>query len=683
MSCANLLGQQPYVPGKLYIKFQPGETIDALDDLVTRYEVSRIAPAFITQHPLLDGIYELTFEEIALTGELVEKLVHLPEVVYVEQIPFVYSHFVPDDYDSTALYHLNIVRAPEAWDLSQGADHVVIAIVDNGVLTTHEDLADNIWENPGEIPNDGIDNDRNGFVDDWQGWDIGDNDNDPNPIHRTFRHGSHVAGCASATTHNAKGIASLGFTCQLMPVKAASDIGGSDSYPFSTALRAVDYAIINRADIINMSFGGTEYLATGEALMQVAHEMDILLVAAAGNGPGDTNPATNDTTYEYPASFAHVISVAGTDANDLKASICTHNRHVDVCAPALSIRSTVPSVTLKSSYSLLSGSSQATPIVSGLLGLMLAANPCLTSSEAETLLKAGCVNIDALNPAAAGGLGAGRIDAAATLALLQQTAAPHANFLMADTVACDSVGLPAIYLRDSLTACPDTWSWTTSHGQQSNLPDPVFYFGASGSYTISLVVENAFGRDSSSQQVQVNLAPSPTVNAGLDQTINVGDSATLGGSGNALNYTWSPGNDLFPNPFILNPKTSPDSTTWYVLTGKSVEGCTHSDSVLVKVLNTISIEHALASSLVAVAPIRYDQQRQVWHLHATVHKVGEMDISLYSVEGKRIQSIFSGEIFPGQFNVSSDAPATLPFGIYIVVWEMGRERWAQKMAIYR
>ncbi|MCK5922813.1 MAG: S8 family serine peptidase, partial [Methylococcales bacterium] len=386
----------------------------------------------------------------------------------VEAIPLVYSSYVPDDLDSVAHYHLPLIHAPEAWDIGRGDSQVVVAIVDNGVLISHEALADVIWQNPYEIPNNQIDDDGNGYVDDVQGWDIADADNDPSPPNRAFKHGSHVAGCVGATTDNGKGVAAIGFGCHLMPIKLASDRGFADAYPFSDALKGIEYAIINGADIINMSFGGTENLVAGQALIDPGHARGIIFVAAAGNGPADGNPNTNDTTLEYPASWRHVISVCGTDQSDLKASFATANTLVDVCAPGEQIRSTFPSVSLNSAYGQQRGSSQSTAIVSGLLALMLSKNPCLTPDEAERILKAGCTNIDALNPTYAGKLGAGRIDAQASMNLLLQQVAPVADFSVLDSQTCTG-RVQFLYNPNMSQKSPDSFFWSCTCGQQSSL----------------------------------------------------------------------------------------------------------------------------------------------------------------------------------------------------------------------
>ena len=152
------------------------------------------------------------------------------------------SYFLPNDWSQfDDLWHLEKIRAQQAWDVTKGSEDVVIAIVDDAVMITHEDLQDNIWENAGEVANNGFDDDGNGFIDDFNGFNVaGDNPN-PNPPRDEFAHGTHVAGCAAAVTDNGIGIPAIGFNCTIMPVRSSSNasVGGG----ITNAYEGVDYAI--------------------------------------------------------------------------------------------------------------------------------------------------------------------------------------------------------------------------------------------------------------------------------------------------------------------------------------------------------------------------------------------------------------------------------------------------------
>jgi len=540
-------------------------------------------------------------------------------------------------------------------------------------------LQANLWINQQEIPGDSIDNDANGYIDDIYGYDVADNDGDPSISNRAYRHGSHVAGCASAVTDNGDGIASIGFGCRLMAIKVASDQGPANSYSFDQALKGVDYAIRNGADIVNMSFGGTAYSLTGQIMMDIGHERGIIFVAAAGNGPGDTNPATGDTTWEYPASFDHVISVSTTDAQDKRAGIATVNSQVDVCAPGLQIRSTVPSISLGSSYTNLSGTSMSCAIVSGLLGLMLAHNPCLGPDEAEDLLKTGCAPIDGKNPNWAGKLGSGRIDAFAALSLIETVAMPSAFFQVQDSIACDSL-LALVYLPDSLAACPEDWNWMVSNGQVDSSVHPIFRLDSSGLYEITLIVSNNWGKDTFQLTQFITLSALPELDAGLPLYITKGDTTQLMATGNASRYVWEPTTGLWPSAEIVNPKAAPDTSTRYWVTATSQDGCIGRDSLTVFV-----------DPLMHLFPLQ-DNRYNPLHIHWNVIKNqlivqldeiqgGEMTVSLYSMEGKKIinsQHYISTK--SANLSISFNQPPAT--GIYLCICEIEGSRWSRKCFIY-
>lgn len=672
--------QNTLVPGKIFLKIIPTHT--ALPATISpasfpAFSILKISNPFQTNDARLQSIFLLELpsgQEMAFC----EGVLQLPWVEYAEPVPFVASHFVPNDFDSTSLSHLPIIRATEAWDLEKGSPKITIAIIDNGVLTTHNDLQANLWTNTGEIPGDSIDNDGNGYIDDINGYDVADDDGNPSISNRAYRHGSHVAGCASAVTDNGEGIAAIGFRCSLMAVKVASDQGPANTYSFDQALKGVDYAIRNGADIINMSFGGTSYSLTGQIMMDIGHERGIIFVAAAGNGPGDTNPATGDTTWEYPACFEHVISVSATDAQDRRAGIATANSLVDVCAPGLQVRSTVPSISLGSSYTSLSGTSMSCAIVSGLLGLMLAHNPCLSPDEAELILKASCTSIESKNPAWAGKLGSGRIDAFAALSLLETMAMPVAFFGVKDSIACDSL-LELVYVPDSLAACPEKWQWSLSDGQTDSSVHPIFRLDSSGMYQINLVVNNSWGQDSFQVSQYIRLSSLPELDAGLPLYISKGDTTQLAAIGNAARYAWEPTTGLWPSAEIANPKAAPDTTTRYWVTASSLEGCIARDSVTIFVEPSMHL-FPLSNNNYIPLHLHWDPGKNQLHVQVKEVPGGEMTVNLYSMEGKIIIN--------SQHYISTQSTGfSIPFhqppakGIYLFVCDIEGKRWSRKCLI--
>ena len=312
----------------------------------------------------------------------------------------------PNDPDYTArqVTYLGRIGMPAAWDRTIGLPQVIIAILDTGVDLTHEDLYKGIWINPGEVPGNGVDDDGNGFVDDVNGWDFADNDNLPDD---DYGHGTHVAGIAAARINNAVGVAGMAGIATIMPV----DVFPSSAYgTYEDLIRAIIYATDNGADVINMSLGATSYSRGEQAAVDYAWAHGVVVVAAAGN--------TGRTSDHYPAAHAHAIAVAATDAYDNLAGFSTRGDFVDVAAPGIGVWSTYRG----NRYGSMSGTSMATPHVSGLAALILSLNPNLTPDEVRALIE---VNADDLGaPGWDPEFGHGRINAARALAAVPGNPTP-------------------------------------------------------------------------------------------------------------------------------------------------------------------------------------------------------------------------------------------------------------------
>lgn len=223
------------------------------------------------------------------------------------------------------------VDADRAWDLETGSRDIVVAVVDSGVDATHPDLAANIWTHPGETPDNGLDDDGNGYVDDVHGWDFAEGDNRPVDTHG---HGSHVAGIIGAVGDNGIGVTGVCWQVSIMPLRfiTAADYGTT-----ADAIEAIAYANANGADVINLSWGGNDF---SQALKDAIDGADALVVCAAGN-----NGDNLDQVPTYPASYdsANILSVAASDDDDYPAWFTNYSdRRADVAAPGSTIYSTVP-----------------------------------------------------------------------------------------------------------------------------------------------------------------------------------------------------------------------------------------------------------------------------------------------------------------------------------------------------
>jgi subtilisin family serine protease len=266
------------------------------------------------------------------------------------------------------------IDAPEAWNIQQGSKNVVVAVVDTGVDYNHQDLAANIWTNTGEIGNDGIDNDGNGYIDDVRGYDFINNDNDPMD---DYSHGSHVAGTIGAVGNNNIGVVGVSPKVSIMPLKIFTAYGSTD---ISTIVKGINYATKKGAKVINASYGGYGFSQAQKDAIAFANTMGVSFVAAAGN-----NSNNNDTSPFYPSSYdlPNIIAVAATTDRDQLASFSNYGKtSVDLGAPGDSILSTIPG----NLYSLNSGTSMAAPHVSGAAALLLAQDPSRTPAQLKDIL---------------------------------------------------------------------------------------------------------------------------------------------------------------------------------------------------------------------------------------------------------------------------------------------------------
>jgi len=305
------------------------------------------------------------------------------------------------------------VNAPEAWETTTGSRSVVVAVIDSGVDYTHPDLAANVWTNPREIAGDGIDNDANGFVDDVRGWDFANADADPMD---DDGHGTHVSGTIGAVGNNAIGVTGVNWQVSIMGLKFLDAEGNGYT---SNAVAAVTYATRMRRDFganvvaINASWGGeTRSTALADAIA-AAGRAGILFVTAAGN-----ESSNNDRVASYPANLSDdsVIAVAATNRSNRLAAFSNHgSTTVDLAAPGVGILSTVPG----GGYASFSGTSMATPYVTGTVALMAAANPRATAAEIRSALLSTVKPVAALSGKVATG---GLLDAAAAVRAITQPA---------------------------------------------------------------------------------------------------------------------------------------------------------------------------------------------------------------------------------------------------------------------
>lgn len=358
----------------------------------------------------LSLIYKTQFSAGQNIEKVINQLLATGTLEYAEPDYIMRPFYNPSDPNTNQQYFLSKINAYAAWDVSKGDTNVVIGIVDTGTDWDHPDLQDNIKYNYAD-PINGIDDDADGYIDNYRGWDMADNDN--NPMVATLSgfqlHGSHVSGCADASTDNAIGVAGPGFKCKFLPVKTSlsSDAGAL----LVEGYQGITYAADHGCSVINCSWGGTGGGQFGQDVIEYATiNQDALVVCAAGND--------NSEEIFFPASYKYVLSVAATASNDSKSSFSNYGANIDVCAPGSGIYTTY----YNNTYASLDGTSMASPITAGSAAIVKTIFPSFNALQVGEQLRVTCDNIYgvAANAPYQNKLGRGRINL--NNALIQLTA---------------------------------------------------------------------------------------------------------------------------------------------------------------------------------------------------------------------------------------------------------------------
>jgi serine protease len=384
------------VPGKLIIKLDPafrsnartnGVQHAALTSALQAIGASSIskkfpakaAPASSTNRngqrmADLSLIYEVAYSSTLPLEKIINQLMNTGILAYAEPKYLPKLHYTPNDPNMGLQYFLGKIQAYDAWDISKGDTSVVIGITDTGTDTNHPDLAGNMKRNYAD-PINGIDDDGDGYTDNFTGWDLGENDNDPAVNAST--HGSHVAGCAAAVTDNGTGVASPGFYSKYLPVKI-SDANGD----LTEAYEGIVYAADHGCAIINCSWGGPGGGSFGQDIIDYATtNMNALVIASAGNDGTETE--------NFPAAYEYVLSVGSTTNSDSKSNFSNYGSFIDVCAPGSNIYSTISN----NNYTYQSGTSMSAPVASGAAAIVKAMNPTFSALQIGEQLRVTCDNI--------------------------------------------------------------------------------------------------------------------------------------------------------------------------------------------------------------------------------------------------------------------------------------------------
>jgi len=406
-----------FVPGEFIVKFKESPiSCVYVDNLNEKYQVKSIEKVFKNhKDTILDNIYSFYIPIDADILSIVEEYNSLDNVEYAE--PNYIGHIlgVPNDEFFPIQWGLentgqivfgditgtsgDDISATEAWDIETGSPDVVVAILDTGVDYTHPDLAANIWVNEDEIPDNSIDDDGNGYVDDYYGYDVHNLDGDPID---DCGHGTHCAGIATGVGNNEIGIAGVAWNCKIMSVKLMSEEGGGS---FKKIAEGMIYAADNGANVFSMSFGGSTDSKYWRNAINYSYDKGCVLVAACGN--------SGNSKKLYPAGYDNVIAVSAINQDnercdkedwpDLGGS--SYGYWVDVAAPGNLVYSTMPTFfvwnnrffntntgqNFTNNYDFSYGTSMATPHVAGLAALLISQDPNLSQEEVKKIIRA---NVD-------------------------------------------------------------------------------------------------------------------------------------------------------------------------------------------------------------------------------------------------------------------------------------------------
>ncbi len=386
-----------------------------------------------TQHNLMSlrRTYYVRYTDDDTPEQVSTDLSLAPGIVYAEPVPVNHTWgpydwvcIDPNDPKFSEQTELNALNLPEAWDIVKTADstpNVVIAIVDGGGEWRHEDLRANVWTNEDEIPDNGIDDDNNGYIDDVHGVNFAnedDSDHDPTGLPETpsnAEHGTAVAGVASAVTDNNVGIAGAAWNAKLMHINVGcpptSNMSICDGYT------GILYAALNGADIINTSWGGVRQNSSEvrhlDETLDLVTDMGALVVASAGNSSSSV-----DESLFYPARHPRVLSVGATEKDTrVKAELSNWGTLVNVFAPGIDIITTG----LNNEYIKVEGTSFSSPLTAGVAALAKTRFPNLSPDALREHVRLTSESIDNENPDFDGQMGRGFVNA---LAAVQEPAFP-------------------------------------------------------------------------------------------------------------------------------------------------------------------------------------------------------------------------------------------------------------------
>ena len=362
---------------------------------VSSLENKGLKPSFpnyplLKKHSFFSKFISVEIDDI----ELLNTLVVSGDILYWEKPRKQSLYYSTNDISYSNQWYLDQINAEQVWDLAKGDSSFVVGVIDSGVDYTHEDLQSNLAYNYSD-PINGLDDDDDGYIDNFYGWDFGSNDKDPMVDGFSFTaHGSTMCGIIAATTNNHIGTSSAGFNCRYLPIKITDNSGQIVDTNVGIA-----YAALKGVKVINCSFGSLEYSqAEADVINYITDSMDVLVIASAGN-EGMNTPV-------YPASLDRVVGVCAVDEFDQKIAVSNYGSSFNLSAPGKAIYAPY----VQDEYSYKSGTSVAAAVVSSAAILLRSYFYTESAVEIKNRMIASAVNINSENELYKNQLGSGRLD---------------------------------------------------------------------------------------------------------------------------------------------------------------------------------------------------------------------------------------------------------------------------------
>ncbi len=381
-----------YTPKEIIVKLKESRANFELDSLplistwLKSYDVKKISP--LTRKSSNKFFVIQTEKEIPIS--IIEsKSNQFSEIEYIQPNYLSVFHSSTNDPYFFQQQH-ELCEITQAWAYTTGDEDVLIAVVDSGILYEHPDLQNIIYENENENPNSGIDEDGNGYINDYRGWDftdaptlhniaLGDYTERENDASDENYHGTHVSGIIGAEVNNGIGIAGVVWNANILPIRAGFRTTSGGGYlQDDDVSAAIIYATDMGADIINMSWGSSYYSPIIADACQYAYDRGVILVASSGNDPGPY--------ISYPAKLSTVLSVGSVDRTKSLSSFSSYGPELDIVAPGSQVISTYSMEGDSDGYAELSGTSMAAPYAAGIIGLLISQRPGISFDELKTMI---------------------------------------------------------------------------------------------------------------------------------------------------------------------------------------------------------------------------------------------------------------------------------------------------------